>query len=327
MRETTCFQKLIDADRNLAGLLTNQSPVVGLPSGGGINGSSPGSGEFKDGKYSPTLLRIDQKAKTNVIEIPIDRSRPIGARKDAVNGYLDRPDNTGRVIVSGAVSSRFGIRPHLFNGRLTVFLTPIESVVKVGEVVVIRIELKDPAMAQSVRDEFSVRVIDEESPPQKPKKPKSKQAAPPKAGGKSDKEGGGEDKPTHGSPVYRLLTSDGRIIGGQETDKWPDGFSETDGGYAEELGDNQTMYFVNYDNAYHIRYRQQQKGDLARDAVTEKYILGMRILMLSFENSIRTIVGQTASGIGEYFDDFENERQGCGVHGTCLGGDSAQDRQ
>ena len=26
--------------------------------------------------------------------------------------------------------------------------------------------------------------------------------------------------------------------------------------------------------------------------------------MLSFENSIRTIVGQTASGIGEYFDDF-----------------------
>ena len=206
------FQKLMDADRNSPHLSQTESPVIRLPSGGGINGSSPGSGEFKDGKYSPTFLRIDQKAKTNVIEIPINRSRPIGARKDAVNGYLDRPDNTGRVIVSGAVSSRFGIRPHLLNGRLTVFLTPIESVVKVGEVVVIRIELKDPAMAQSVRDEFSVRVIDEESPPQKPKKPKSKQAAPPKAGGKSDKEGGGEDKPTHGSPVYRLLTSDGRSL-------------------------------------------------------------------------------------------------------------------
>lgn len=64
------------------------------------------------------------------------------------------------------------------------------------------------------------------------------------------------------------------------------------------------MYYVNYDNAYHLRYRQQQKGDLARDAVTEKYILGMRILMLSFENSIRSLVGQHNGGIGEYFDDF-----------------------
>ena len=51
-----------------------------------------------------------------------------------------------------------------------------------------------------------------------------------------------------------LLTWDGRIIGGQETDKWPDGsLRNRRWVLAEELGDNQTMYFVNYDNAYHIR--------------------------------------------------------------------------
>jgi hypothetical protein len=64
------------------------------------------------------------------------------------------------------------------------------------------------------------------------------------------------------------------------------------------------MYYVNYDDAYNIRYREQQKGKLARDAVTEKYILGMRILMLSFENSIRSIIGPNNGGIEEYSDDF-----------------------
>jgi hypothetical protein len=278
--------------------------VIRLPSGGGTSGSSSGSGEFKDGKYSPTFLRVDQKTKANVVEIPINRSRPIGARTDAENGYLNRPDNTGRVIVPEAASMRFGIRPHLLNGRLTVFLTPVESAVKVGDVILIRIELKDPAMAQSVRDEFSIRIVDEESPSQKPKKNKSNQPAPPKAGDKANKEGGDEEKPTHGLPSYRLLTSDGRELGGQETEKWPEGFSETDGGYAQDLGNNQVMYFVNYDNAYHIRYRQQQKGDIARNAVTEKFILGMRVLMLSFENSIRTIAGSANTEIREHFDDF-----------------------
>jgi hypothetical protein len=208
------------------------------------------------------------------------------------------------VIVPEAVSLRFGIRPHLLNGRLTVFLTPIESAVKVGDVVSVRIELKDPAMAQSVRDEFSIRIVDEESPAQKPKKPKSNQAPAPKAGDKANKEGGDEERPTHGLPSYRLLTSDGRELGEQETEKWPDGFSETDGGYAQDLGNNQVMYFVNYDNAFHIRYRQQQKGDIARNAVTEKYILGMRVLMLSFENSIRTIAGTANTDIREHFDEF-----------------------
>jgi hypothetical protein len=299
------FQKLIDADRNLVGLLTNDAPVIRLPSGGGVNGSSQGSGEFKEGKYSPTFIKIDPKAKANIVDIPINRSRPIGARTDAENGYLNRPDNAGRVIISDAVASKFGIRPHLLNGRLTVFLTPIESASRVGDVINIRIELKDDAMAQSVRDEFAVRIIDEETPQQKPKKAKSTGSKPPpKAGDKADKSGGDEEKPTHGLPGYRLLTADGRAIGGSETIKWPDAFSETDGGYAEDLGDNQILYYINYDNAYHIRYRQQQKGDLARDAVTEKYILGMRILMLSFENSIRTVSRSSEEGIGEFFDSF-----------------------
>jgi hypothetical protein len=298
------FQKLVDADRNLATLLTDQDPVIRLPSGGGKDGSSSGSGQFEDGKYSPTYLKIDERSKATPVDIPINRSRPVGGRTDAENGYFSRADNTGRLLVSENLSTRFGIRPHLFDGRLTIFINPIESVVKVGDVFPVRVELQDSAMALPVGDEFTVRIVDEEAPQKKPKKP-SKPAPPdPKGGDKSEKEGGGDDAPTHGLPSYKLLTRDGRQIGAQSTDRWPQDFTESDGGYARDLGENQIMYYINYDNVYHLKYRQQKRGDVARDAVTEKYILGMRILMLGYEHAIRTLQDRMEEGMGEYLDKF-----------------------
>lgn len=67
------------------------------------------------------------------------------------------------------------------------------------------------------------------------------------------------------------------------------------------------MYKINYDNAYHVKYRLTARGDVARDVVTEKYILGMRILMLGYEHALRTLKetkGDQAPGIAEFQDDF-----------------------
>jgi hypothetical protein len=89
----------------------------------------------------------------------------------------------------------------------------------------------------------------------------------------------------------------------QVTEKWPDGFDENDGGTMRDLGNDQLIYLINYDNAYHLRYRVQQRGDLARDVVTEKYILGMRIMMLGYEHALRMRAGGL-DGIKEYVDDF-----------------------
>jgi hypothetical protein len=35
-----------------------------------------------------------------------------------------------------------------------------------------------------------------------------------------------------------------------------------------------------------VKYRISARGDIARDVVTEKYILGMRILMLGYEHAL-----------------------------------------
>jgi hypothetical protein len=72
---------------------------------------------------------------------------------------------------------------------------------------------------------------------------------------------------THGLPKYGVLTKDGRTIGPQGTDKWPEDFGENDGGTIRDLGNGAVFYLINYDNTYHRRYRLQQRGDLARDVV------------------------------------------------------------
>lgn len=80
---------------------------------------------------------------------------------------------------------------------------------------------------------------------------------------------------THSMPRFILLTRDGRAAEGIETEAWPDDFNEHDGGEIVDLGDGETLYKINYDNAYHLRYRLSQRGSLAREAVTEKFILGI----------------------------------------------------
>jgi hypothetical protein len=296
------FQKLVDSDRNLATLLTSRDPVITLPSAGGAgNGSDPGQGEFV-GKFSPTRIKFEDKVRQSGFLLPINRSRPVVARTDAENGYLQRADNRGRLLIDQPVYDRFGVRAQLHNGRLTLYLDPIEGKLKVGDTIALKVGLQDDAMAQPVTDMITVRIVDQEK---QPKKAKTK-AAEPKAATKGSKEGEGDSSPTHGLPPFVLLTRDGHKVGNDDTQPWPDGFTELDGGLVEDLGQSGTLYKINYDNAYHVKYRMSARGDIARDVVTEKYILGMRILMLGYEHALRAIseMNPSSNGIVEFQDEF-----------------------
>jgi hypothetical protein len=75
----------------------------------------------------------------------------------------------------------------------------------------------------------------------------------------------------------------------------------------EDLGKQGVIYKINYDNTYHLKYRIQQCGDIARDVVTEKYTLGMRILMLGYEHAHRAVKEAMAgrgADISEFVDNF-----------------------
>jgi hypothetical protein len=294
------FQKLVDNDPTLSALLSDRDPVVYVPSTGGSgSGGESGAGEF-DGKYSPTFIRLAERFQGKDLIVPINRSRPLAARTDAENGYLQRSDNTGRIIFDDAVRDTFKIREHLIDGRLTLFLEPIQEKIRPGDRMTFHVGLADPSMAEPV---FSEPVNIEIAPEEAEEKKESKKRRNGAGSGES-KTGEGDKKPTRGLPPYKLLTKDGRDINGHATEQWPTGFTELDGGDVHALGDGNFLYFVNYDNSYHMKYRLKERGQVAKDVVTEKYILGMRIVMLGFEHALRE---KLRTGAEESFAEVVDE--------------------
>jgi hypothetical protein len=254
---------------------------------------------------SSTFLRFEDKAREQGVAVPINRTRPVAARTDVENGYLQRADNKGTLVVDPAIYARFGLNAHLHNGRLTIFLDPVPGAVKVGDKITIKIGLQDPSMAQPVQDRITVTIVEEAAPAKPTKKTKTKSKA--SAADTGNKEGEGKPSPTHDLPPYRLLTDNGRKVGNIDTLPWPEGFNEYDGGSIDDLGDRGVLYKINYDNVYHLKYRRAARGgDVGRDVITEKFILGMRIMLMGYEHALRALTagkdGNTA--LAEFQDDF-----------------------
>jgi len=88
----------------------------------------------------------------------------------------------------------------------------------IGDSFTFRIGLQDPAMATAVEDQLTIRIVEEEA---LPAKPKGKKRRPNLRAGRCRSQGRRRDAPTHGLPKYGLLTKDGRKIGLQEANCGP----------------------------------------------------------------------------------------------------------
>lgn len=110
------FQKLVDSDRNLGASLParpdNSCPLFGRR-----------RDRFRDRRrrvgrrqVQPPFVRLEKRHKKEGLAGPINRTRPVSARTDAENGYLNRTDNPGQVIIDEEVRKKFGIRQHLTTG-------------------------------------------------------------------------------------------------------------------------------------------------------------------------------------------------------------------
>ncbi|RVD46253.1 hypothetical protein EN741_01930 [Mesorhizobium sp. M4B.F.Ca.ET.019.03.1.1] len=288
------FQKLLDRDPTLAGLLSSRDPTIRVAGGGQVDLAMVTPYE---GLYSPTLLQLEERYVAG-LDVPAGRGRALAAKTNAENGYLQRADNQGSLIMDQAIRERFTVREHLKDGRLSVHFVPANDVTA-GDTFEVKIGLFDRGMPEAIFTAVTtLRVVaaqedDEAGLPAPKKEPKPKQS--------SD----GTDNATHGMPRFLLLTRDGREIDGSPTERWPDGYNEHDGADVVDLGDRETLYKINYDNAYHLRYRMSQRTQLAREVVTEKFILGMRILLLGYEHAVRSLRKHSEqSEIGEFLDEF-----------------------
>lgn len=277
------FQELADSDPGIRALLSERDPVIRIPLDG--KGDKKDKKEEWKGKYSPTFLKFEEKTGKQKagINIPINKRRPISARTDAENGYLDRPDNPGTLMLPEEIERRFARRESLHDGRLVMYLAPVADEVKVGDEFELELALQDDAMPEAVKTKNTLvlRIVKEDnSKKTSDRKDKNKR----------------KSRPARGLPECVLLTKDGREIEGYTCERWPGDFNENDGGTASDWGEDRVVYKINYDNVYHIKSRTRQRGQVAKDAVTQKYILGMRILMLGFEHAFR---GAMQSSDGE----------------------------
>lgn len=298
------FQKLVDHDPTLSALLSDRDPIIYVPTTGGTDAGRESGGSTFEGNYSPTFVRLEERFRQKHLIIPANRSRPFAARTDAENGYLQRPDNRGKVVFDEAIRDAFKVREQLRDGRLSIYLQPIAEKVKPGYDLSFRVGLLDPSIPEPVLSEtIRLMVVDAEADEKKKTTDKSDA----RAGSGDKKVGEGDRKPTRGLPPYKLLTKDGREINGHASEEWPEDFSELEGGDVRLLGEGQYLYLINYDNAYHLKYRSKERDQVAKDVVTEKYILGMRIVMLGFEHALRERLRKSGSDVSSALAEASDE--------------------
>ena len=114
-----------------------------------------------------------------------------------------------------------------------------------------------------------------------------------KGSGQDDKPGAGTDK---GLPRTKWLTKDGRTIGEDVTEKWPDDFTDQDGGLVKTLTEDTKLYMINYDNAHFRHFLIAEKDPRSKKLVVEQYRLSMLILMMGFEYAYSNITDASEKG-------------------------------
>ena len=289
-RSNDLFQRLVDTDKTLAALLGSRSPSITIkakPTDANGKGNGKGTGDGAgdedapfEGTHSPSFLTAENRFRKSGAAIPINRPRAITFVTDVRNDYLVRDENQGRLLLADSqINEKFAIRRSLRNGRLTVTLTPIEGRVNVGDAFTLEIGLVDDAMPAPVADQVEVTITASETI----------QPHPHNGGTKKKTKGTSAEQPNVGLPPYKLLTYNGREDAGQQTEQWPEGMTDEDGGSVEDLGSNGKLYKINIDNKWLQSYRRAQRGQILKDSMTQKYILGMRIFLLGIERALSSV--------------------------------------
>ena len=297
------FQKLVDSDPTLANLLSNNEPKIKVPNAGpGKNEHEKGKGSWDGGKYSPTFVRVTEGRKGTEIVVKMDTGRCLRAQTDAENEYLGRSENTGRVCIDDEIHLRFAIRSSLNNGTLSIHFYPNNDNVKPGDKFTFTIGLFDDGMPEPVVNERTVTLVvqDEDA---NGKKGKNNDSSKPNTG---DAKPNKEKAPKVGLPntvLLRKKENTGEKIEGYEVRPWPDGFNEYDGGQVSDLDDENVLLEINYDNAFLIDYQNKTPSKAAKLALARKYIVGMQILMMGFEQAQRAR-SKSDKNIHEHADEF-----------------------
>ena len=292
--QVSLFQGLVDADPSIAQLLPGGSQVT-LPGHIGRGAAEPPEYE---GRYSPSFLDLVSRSnREKGIEVVVGVRRAVAFETDAANDYLTRPDNKGRIITIGGLREKFSYTSFLHNGRLTITFTTLPGKANPGEELAFTIGLLDEAMPEPVTEDVKFLVVE------------SRQTG---GGGggrrvREREDPDGEEMETqegHALPPYKWLTRDGRLIGDKETERWPEDFTDQDGGKVDDLGEGQRVFLINYDNAHFRRVLDRERNEVDKKVVAEQYRIGMLVLMMGLEDAFSRQTPEIKTALEERIDEI-----------------------
>lgn len=289
--ESELFNSIVSSDRHIAQLLPDGA-IVRLP---GLPPSDTGGADSYSGNYSPTFVKlVGRSLRENGIDVPLEGVRRVRFATDASNDWLTRPENRGKVSLNEEAQKVFSLGAALSDGSLSVKFEAPNSIAGVSTNA--KFILKDDSMPEAVTTNIELKVVTGR------KNPKGGRRRRKKGSGQDEESGAGKAK---GLPRTLWLTRDGRRIGDEATEKWPDDFTDQDGGLVETLTEDTNVYKINYDNAHFRHFLIAEKDQQSKKLVVEQYRLSMLILMMGFEYAYSKIPDQSERvALEEKLDSF-----------------------
>ena len=290
--ESQLFNSIVTADRHIAQLLPD-GEVVHLP---GLPPTDTGGSEAYSGKYSPTFVTlVGRSLRENGIDVPLAGARRVRFETDASNDWLTRPNNRGRIFLDDKAQEVFSLGAALNDGSLSVKFEPPNAAVGVS--VSAQLILKDDSMPEPVSASIEPQSCGAAS-----RAKRGGGVGGRRGSGQDDESGGGKEK---GLPQTKWLTKDGRTIGEEATDKWPDDFTDQDGGLVQALTEDTKLYKINYDNAHFRHFLIAERDQQSKKLLVEQYRLSMLILMMGFEYAYsNTTDASERAALEEKLDSF-----------------------
>lgn len=301
--QTDLFEKVLESDPHIAQLLPG-GQIIRLP---GQPGNPVGKADEFVGKYSPTFFDLAaRRHREDGIDVPLSGVRRVRFRTDAVDDWFTRSQNHGSAELGGDVNQLVSMHVgDLHSGSLLVRLavTDAQSVERLiapnsreSSSFEGTISLRDPAMPEAVVENIQIRFVRERQNP------------PGGGGGRRPPPGieeGDEATEERGLPPVVWLTRDGRPIGEDPVEPWPEGFTDQDGGFVDVLDEERSLYKVNYDNAHFQHFLVRARSDAEKRVLVAQYRLGMQVLMLGFEHAYANISDENVKlKLEESMDEF-----------------------
>ena len=221
-----------------------------------------------EGLSTPTYLELNQRSRAQEpIELEVGERREISFRTDAANDYLTRADSPGRAYVAQLQSKNLPVRlsHYLRDGTLLARIQTTDDGAHPGDTIELEARFVDSNLVKGqLSDMVNITLVE-----QREKKERTPIDRKPQ-------------EPTIALPDSRWTTQDGRSVGDEPSEQWPDGFTASDGGEVKELTAEQSLYLVNYDNATLQKALRQQKPAV-RKQTEVMHRTGMVLSMLAMK--------------------------------------------